>query len=355
MKTILLIEDNIDIQETTSAILHLARYNVLVASDGKEGVEVALREKPDLIICDIMMPVLDGFGVLHLLSKNDDAALIPFIFLTAKTERSDVRRGMDLGADDYITKPFSETELLNAIEGRLKKAELMKKEYANSASGLDEFLTEIKDFGDLQQISENRDSRIHQKKDVIYREGSFPKSVFFLSKGNVKTYKTNEQGKEFITGMYKEGDFFGYLPVLEETAYDDSAMAMDEVEINTIPKDDFFSLVYKNHQISRRFLRMVSNNLKDREQQLIRLAYNSVRKRVAEALIKIHLHFAGGEESLIPMRSLEIPREDLANLAGTATETTIRTLSDFKQEGLIEIKGSQITILQYEELVEMKN
>ena len=108
--------------------MELANYKVVTAPNGKMGIETALAELPDLIVCDIMMPVLDGYGVLHTLHKNESVKNIPFIFLTAKTERSDLRRGMELGADDYITKPFSGTELLNAIEGRLKKADLLKEE-----------------------------------------------------------------------------------------------------------------------------------------------------------------------------------------------------------------------------------
>ncbi len=94
MKKILLIEDNKDVRENTAEILKLANYNVLTAKNGKEGVEMAQKEKPDLIICDIMMPVLDGHGALHMLSKNEETASIPFIYLTAKAERSDFRKGM---------------------------------------------------------------------------------------------------------------------------------------------------------------------------------------------------------------------------------------------------------------------
>lgn len=121
MKKILLIEDNREMRENTSEILELAGYKVLTAENGKIGVELAQKNLPDLIVCDIMMPVLDGYGVLHLLSKNEDTANIPFIFLSAKAERSDFRKGMEMGADDYVTKPFDDIELLNAIESRLKK------------------------------------------------------------------------------------------------------------------------------------------------------------------------------------------------------------------------------------------
>jgi CheY-like chemotaxis protein len=108
MKTILLIEDNNEVRENTAEILELAHYKVLQAENGKTGVELAQQQKPDLIICDIMMPVLDGYGVIHLLGKSAETALIPFIFLTAKSERGDFRKGMEMGADDYITKPFDD-------------------------------------------------------------------------------------------------------------------------------------------------------------------------------------------------------------------------------------------------------
>src|SRR3954468_16685244 len=116
MKKILLIEDNDDIRENTAEILELANYKVFTAENGKAGIEQAMKTKPDLIVCDIMMPVLDGYGVLFALHKNLEFQNIPFIFLTAKTERSDFRKGMEAGADDYITKPFDATELLTAID-----------------------------------------------------------------------------------------------------------------------------------------------------------------------------------------------------------------------------------------------
>ena len=104
MKKILLIEDNVDVRENTAEILTLANYHVSTAQNGKEGVELAQQQNPDLIICDIMMPVLDGYGVLHMLSKNPETATIPFIFLTAKAERSELRKGMEMGADDCASR-----------------------------------------------------------------------------------------------------------------------------------------------------------------------------------------------------------------------------------------------------------
>ncbi len=352
MKKILLIEDNKDVRENTAEILRLAPYEVVTAKNGKEGVELAQSEKPDLIICDIMMPVLDGHGVLHLLSKNEETSGIPFIFLTAKAERSDFRKGMEMGADDYLTKPFDDVELLNAIEVRLRKNAIFKKDYAKSIEGLNEFIDHTKGFESLKNLSMERDVRLYKKKDDIFIEGNYPRGVYFISKGKVKTYQTNEHAKELITGLHKEGDFFGYLSLLNDEQYTSSATALEDSEIHMIPKEDFFALIYKNAEVARKFIEILTNNIHEYEQQLITLAYNSVRKRVAEALIKLSDKYKKEGD---PKFSMNVSREDLANLVGTATETVIRTLSDFKEEKTIEISGGTITILNYEKLSKLKN
>lgn len=120
MKKILLIEDNEDIRNNTAEILELYNYDVVVAENGKLGVIKAMENKPDLIICDIMMPELDGYDVLHAIQRNETMKNTPFIFLTAKSERNDFRKGMEMGANDYITKPFGGAELLDAVNSRLR-------------------------------------------------------------------------------------------------------------------------------------------------------------------------------------------------------------------------------------------
>src|SRR5688572_8313215 len=154
MKSILVIDDNVDLRENTAEILELAGYKVFTAENGKKGVDTAIKEVPDTIVCDIMMPELDGYGVLHMLRKNPTTQYIPFIFLTAKTERGDFRKGMEMGADDYITKPFDDIELLNAVEVRLKKAEILDQKYAATPEGLSQFLKDVKSTGLIQKLSE---------------------------------------------------------------------------------------------------------------------------------------------------------------------------------------------------------
>ena len=152
MKSILLIEDNDELRENTAEILELANYKVVSAANGKLGIKAALKNKPDLIICDVMMPELDGYGVLHLINKNTELSGIPFIFLTAKSERSDLRKGMEMGADDYITKPFDDLELLRAIEIRLKKMDIIHAQYAPGEEGANDFMKDLKSAGLLLSL-----------------------------------------------------------------------------------------------------------------------------------------------------------------------------------------------------------
>lgn len=350
MKTILIIEDNPDMRENTAEILELARYNVITAVNGKEGVRLAQSEIPDLIVCDIMMPELDGYGVLHMLGKDTATAGIPFVFLSAKAEKTDLRKGMSLGADDYLTKPFETTDLLNVVEMRLKKNEILRTEFPRNAEGLSKFYQEAKGNDLLKELSENREERTYGKKAEIYSEGSHPRGIFLVTEGKVKTVKANDAGKEYVTGLYKEGDFLGYTALIEEQPYSDAAIVTEQARAVLIPKEDFFALLYGNRDVANKFIKMLSGNLAEMENRLIRLAYNSVRKRVSEALLMLQKHFAGDNQAGIP-----VSREDLAGIVGTATETVVRTLSDFKDEGLIAVKGSNILIIEPEKLAMMKN
>lgn len=121
MPKILLIEDQPQMRENVALILELNGFDVTTAEDGRQGVVKARAERPDLILCDVMMPELDGYGVLHLLRKEESMRAVPFIFLTAKGEKQEQRTGMNLGADDYLTKPCSEADLLSAIQVRLRR------------------------------------------------------------------------------------------------------------------------------------------------------------------------------------------------------------------------------------------
>lgn len=345
MKTILLIEDNPDIRENTAEILELAGYQVHTAENGKIGVEKALQTRPDLVICDIMMPVLDGYGVLHIFNKNPDLDQIPFIFLTAKTERTDFRKGMELGADDYLTKPFDESELLTAVEIRLKRFERRNAPDVTK-EGLDQFLNEARTAGGLESLSADRKVHLVRKKQYVYAEGDEPTRLYFLKTGRIKTFKTNADGKELITGLYQDGDFFGYVSLLEDADHADSAVALEDSELIYIPRDDFRTLLSRNQRVAGEFIKLLANRVDEREKQLLGMAYSSLRRRVADTLLRLHRQMS--EQGLKP--AIQLSRDDLAAMVGTATESLIRTLSEFRQDGLIDLSDGSIRILNPEGL-----
>ena len=338
MKTILVIEDTLEVRENICEILELSNYNVLSAPNGKSGVRLATAESPDLILCDVMMPELDGFGVLKILNGDKRTYDIPFIFLTAKADKEDFRKGMGLGADDYITKPFDDVELLEAIRMRLSKSERLGSLSVNNEVELRSFFSEAKADEALSSLSEDREIRIYQKKDSIYEVGKTARWLFYVISGKVKAFQINDFGKELITQIYGPGQFFGYYSLISNTAYFNSAIAMEEAQVKLIPKADFSMLLYNQRDFAAKFIKLIASSALDAEQHLIDMAYSSVRYKVARAILNC-------QESSVESQQIRISREDLASLAGTAKETLIRTLSDFRREGAISIDGTYLTIL----------
>lgn len=334
MKKILLIEDNDDIRNNTAEILELSNYTVITAADGITGIEQAISHCPDLIICDIMMPGLDGYGVLHALHRNESIKNTPFIFLTAKADRNDQRKGMELGADDYITKPFSGTELLNAVDSRINKIDLLKQELTRGIEGGEHLFKSGPVKSIISTLTENRNINKYKRKQMIYREGNHPNRVYYLIKGKVKAFKTNEDGKELVVELYGPGDFMGYVALLEGTVYNDTAQAIEETEVAVIPREEFDELINNHKELTHKFIRLLAKNIVEKENHLLGLAYNSLRRKVADALLMLkHKYQQTAEKNFV----IDINRESLATIAGTAKESLIRTLSEFKSEGLVDI------------------
>ena len=342
MKTILLIEDNAFIRENTAEILEMAGYAVLTAENGKLGVAQALATKPDLVVCDIMMPVLDGYGVLHIFNQNPQLSGVPFIFLTAKTERTDLRRGMELGADDYLTKPFDSSELLSAIAGRINRFQHLKPEYAPTPEGVEAFLDDARQVGGLHSLALDRKPHTVARKQSVYAEGDEATRLYFVQAGRVKTSKNTAMGKELITGLYQTGDFFGYKALLEGTAHHDSAVAVEDSVLLYIPADDFTQLVLRSPEVSQQFVRLLAGRVREQEELLLNMAYNSLRKRVADTLLALHEQQARLEPT-DPL--IQLSRDDMAALIGTAPESLSRTLSEFRQDGIVELTNKFIRVL----------
>lgn len=339
---ILVIEDNPEMLENISGILELANYEVITASNGVAGVGVAQTHRPDLIICDIMMPSLDGFGVLHLLSKDKNTADIPFIFLTAKMDKTDYRKGMNLGADDYITKPFDGLELLNAVELRLRKHKSLTFDFKSSSESIDLLFNEARKIRDFKKLTDRRSLRKYKKRDIIYLEEQIPIEMYFIQSGKIKTFQSTQEGKEFILGFHGPGDCIGFIPLITAEKSVESAIAMEDSEVYIIPKQEFLTMLYTNKEVAKRFIALLANNLQEAEKRLLELAYLSVRQKVASALLKVYHAF---DKAKLDEPMISISRRDLSNLIGTATESLNRTLADFKDEGLIDLKEDGILII----------
>lgn len=350
---ILVVDDEDDIRQAIAEILQLAGYACETAANGRQALAIVKQKIPDLIICDIMMPELDGYGLLHLIRKNARTEQVPFLFLTAKTEATDFRKGMSLGADDYLPKPCDDIELMNAVELRLKKSKIVRQHYEPGEKGMRRLMEAVKDAGLLNDVLGNYDTNTIAKRREVYHEGNRPKKIFHLTRGKVKTIKIHGDGKEYITNVYTEGDFFGYQAVVEDINYDDTAIVLEDAELIQIPREDFLEILQNDVVIATRFIQLAANSSREKEERLMNLAYSSLRKRIAVSLLELNKKF---NPDNVPGKSLNITRENFAKYAGTATESVIRTMIDFRDEKLIDIDGSgRISILNHHKLVNLIN
>lgn len=352
MKTILIIEDDSVLRDNTAELLELSNYKVITASNGKIGVDMAKKHIPDIIVCDIMMPELDGYETLKILSKNKSTKYIPFIFLSAKTEHIDVRKGMNLGADDYITKPFSEDELISAIESRLAKAAILKDAWdnkKNTKKQKEEDSNEIKTINELKIFFDDNGTNFTYEKDrVIYREGDHSNFIYLINKGTVKCYQIDEQGKELVTALYKEDDLFGYSSFTNNKPHKETATAIEDVELVGVSTIQFNEILNDNHHLSIELMQLLSDDLLQIKNQLLEMAYGSVNKKTAGTILKF-----AEKINRKPEDPIKISRSDLASVAGIATETLIRALTSFKKQGIISADGRNIKVIDLEKLKEI--
>ena len=347
MKKVLLIEDDTALRENTAELLELSNYKVFTAPNGKIGIEKTKTERPDIIVCDIMMPEIDGYGVLQAVSSDVLTSHIPFIFLSAKTEHKEIRKGMDMGADDYLTKPFEEEELLSAVESRLAKASILSKMKASEKKTIknerDEHpgnLNQLKNFFCDEGALTN-----FKKGESIYKKGGHSNSLFLILKGVVKTHSMDANGKELITALYRPDDFLGFTSFEENIPYNESATAVEDTEVVGISKKYVKDILRKSQDISLELMNLLTDNLSEVKEQLLKMAYSSVKKKTAATILQF-VEIMNRN----PNAPIRISRNDLAATAGIATESLIRTLSEFKKDGLIEIEGRNIKVVDLDRL-----
>jgi CRP-like cAMP-binding protein/FixJ family two-component response regulator len=351
MKTVLIIEDDQALRENTAEILELSHYKVITASNGLIGVAMAKKHVPDIILCDIMMPKLDGYQVLNKLSNYRRTQYIPFVFLSVKGQVQDIRKGMNLGADDYIIKPYTEDDLLNVIERRIAKSAILldsgKERNPISAVPINENIETLNDlknhFEDYGMLFE------FNKDDIIYTVGDHANHVYLLSEGTVKSYRINEQGKELITGLYKVDDLFGYTSFIHNIPHKETATAVEDIKLFAIPNSEFKEILNSNHKVVLEIIELLADNLSTLKEQLLQMAYSSVNEKTAASIIRFVENL-----SHKPGGTIKIPRSDLASAAGIASETFIRALTIFKNQGIIKADGKNFKVVDLDKLKKIK-
>ena len=344
-KTVLLIEDDRIVRENTSEILQLANYDVETAENGKVGIELAKKIIPDIIICDILMPVLDGYGVLQIVSKTEELEHIPFIFLTAKTLHEDLRKGMELGADDYISKPFEESELLRAIDSRLKRVEAFEQKPTTNLIPQKVQKNILKNIQNIDQFLAKKRVYSFQKNETIYCEGNLSQHIFLIKEGLVKTYSINELGKELNLSYYSKNEYFGFASFVKQVPHFENSKAITTTQLYKINKDEINSIINNNHHIIYNFIDLLADKLISSNERLLLQAYGSVRKKTAQTLLNLLENYPDNTNS-----ELHISRLNLSNSIGIPKETLARTLHDFKEEKLIDFSNKGIKVIDKSKL-----
>lgn len=328
---VLIIEDNFEVRDNLEELLDLAGYEVITAINGKEGVLKAKQEMPNIILCDIMMPELDGYGVLHILGRNPETMHIPFLFLSAKAEKIDFRKGMGLGADDYIPKPYDENQLLETIENKLRKFTSLQQSPAPTIES-----PEL-EYG---HIFEGAEEFKLNEKSIVYETETLVKKCYYLKKGKVRIYITNEGGKEFTTKIISEGECFNIHALLSLATYKDTAISLTDLVVQYVDKEVFLEKIYDTPCLLQNLVKDLSDEVLSKEQQLIELAYNSVKTRVVKSLLLLAEKYDNNNEQV----QFTISRSELASMVGTSPETVIRVLSGLKEENILSINQSTIVI-----------
>jgi len=336
MHKVLLISHDEKLLLTLQSILKLGGYEVMLVQEGHAGIQQALAFQPQVVICHLRMPVIDGFGVLHAFRKDNFLSTIPFIIYQEQWDSAAFRKAMNLGADDFLVSPFDNEELLGLVSNRIQKQEQLRKAYSHQHK--ENMSAEIA----IKMLIKNRNSIRLAAYETVYKQGGTPRDLYYIKSGKVKTVKSHPDGKELVIGLYRGKDFFGYMALLEETPYLATAITMEETELIVIPKEDAEQLLDNSPEIARRLLVMMAHNLTEKEERLVSLAYNSLRNKVATALIHLRNKYQGDKS--VPFK-ISIPRDELASIAGTATESLIRTLHDFKEEELIHITKGKIQLV----------
>lgn len=349
MQKILLIANDPAVKAITSDILELAHYEVLLATDAKNGVELAAAHPPDVVITELNMPGLDGYGVMHLLQNYSWFYDTLFIVLCGACDKGELRRAMSMGADDVIIKPFDGTELLSTLEVRLKKRDQLVKSNGHAESVQPVRQETEKEL--LQRLVSDRNIDRYNRRQLIYKQGDRPTKLFYVLNGKARSFNTHPDGKDLAIELYGPGDFLGFTDIIRNVNYAESVETIDYAELAVIPRAEFEELLFSNQAAARRFIDLVVNRATIMQHRLVWLAYHTLRQKVAAALLHLKSKYGNGQADNF---EINLNRTVFASIAGTATESSIRTLGDFRAEKIVEMDGDgTIRIINEKKLTQL--
>ncbi|NOT36031.1 MAG: response regulator [Saprospiraceae bacterium] len=337
---ILVVEDNTEMRENIMEILEISNYEVIGAEDGILGIQAARDFKPDLIVSDVMMPNLDGLGMLKILQQDEALSSTPLIFLSAKTEKDDFRKGMNLGAEDYIVKPFESKDLLEVIEKKLiKYTNLRSQSPTRRLRGVFNESALLKNTT-LNRIIESIPASDIGKNSLLWKPDSHNNTVYFLESGIVKEYINSVAGKDFIINFFIGPAIIGIEKIYQQK-HETYAEISEHAKIISIPKSSIEELLeQENLLISyHEFTQHLMGNLQER---LSINSYGNVREKVCYHLAQLHQLFKG--------EFIHLSREDLACYCGMAKETLIRMLTELKNDKLIQLTSEGIKVLNIQKI-----
>ncbi|MFZ9982275.1 MAG: response regulator, partial [Cyclobacteriaceae bacterium] len=306
------------------------------------GVQKSLSWKPDLIICDIFIPNLDGYGVLRALRNSDYLKDVLIICITGNHRIEHYRKCMEFGADDFLLKPFSPTELLKAIETRFHR-HAIHLEYLTKQSSTDR--EKYEDI--LAKILKGRPVVPGRKGSPMFEAGQTPRFVCYVISGIIRTIRFDYSGKELTTGIYTKGYFVGLPEVLQGIPFKDSAVVLQNADLVLIPIVDFLEATQREPVFLSAVVNQLAFDIIDSNQLLVNLAYQDLRGKVALALLRLYQSYMKDNPQAIYVKQ---PRTIIASIAGVAKESATRTMIDFVDEGLVEVTPEGYRILKFDRL-----
>jgi CRP-like cAMP-binding protein len=209
-------------------------------------------------------------------------------------------------------------------------------------------------LADLELLMARKSEQAYKKGEIIFREGGYPTGIFYIVKGMAKKYKMDGEGREQIIYVANTGELLGYHAILSGDNYPDSAAVLENSIITFIPKEDFLDAINQSDELNRRLLKTLSHEFAVLANGLTMFAQKSVRERLALQLIVIREKYKVDFEPGMPVE-INMSRDDLASLVGTARENVVRMLSEFKEEGTVETKGRKIIVLDVKKLIKIAN